>query len=41
MLLKKGPEIAKLKQRIKDTLKDRLKNQFQYKDDLNIKKFWG
>jgi asparagine synthase (glutamine-hydrolysing) len=25
---------------IKDTLKDRLKNQFQYKDDLNIKKFW-
>ena len=25
---------------IKDTLKDRLKNQFQYKDNLNIKKFW-
>lgn len=28
-------------EKIKDTLKDRLKNQFQYKDDLNIKKFWG
>jgi asparagine synthase (glutamine-hydrolysing) len=27
-------------EKIKDTLKDRLKNQFQYKDDLNIKKFW-
>jgi len=25
---------------IKDTLKDRLKNQFQYKDNLNIQKFW-
>ena len=27
-------------EKIKDTLKDRLSNQFQYKDDLNIKKFW-
>jgi len=26
---------------VKDTLKERLDNQFQYKDDLNIKKFWG
>ena len=28
-------------EQVKDTLKERLDNQFQYKDDLNIKKFWG